>query len=274
MEQINMILQDKVVVVTGGAGLIGKGFIESIVQHGGIGVIADINLEAAKAAKQTICEKLTNSSSQQLASDISTRIDCVMLDITSKTSFEQAIETIHTHYGKIDALVNNAYPRTAMWGKKNFFEVEYEDFCANINLQMGGYFLSSQQFAKYFKKQGFGNIISMSSIQGVYAPKFDTYIGTQMDSPIEYSMIKAGICHMTRYMAKYLANTGIRANAIAPGGILDNQPQSFLARYRKHCTSKGMLDPQDLSGTLIFLLSDASLYINGQVIVVDDGWGL
>ncbi len=269
-----MILQDKVVVVTGGAGLIGKGCIESIVQHGGIGVIADINLEAAKAAKQTICEKLTNSSSQQLASDISTRIDCVMLDITSKTSFEQAIETIHTHYGKIDALVNNAYPRTAMWGKKNFFEVEYEDFCANINLQMGGYFLSSQQFAKYFKKQGFGNIISMSSIQGVYAPKFDTYIGTQMDSPIEYSMIKAGICHMTRYMAKYLANTGIRANAIAPGGILDNQPQSFLARYRKHCTSKGMLDPQDLSGTLIFLLSDASLYINGQVIVVDDGWGL
>ncbi len=274
MEQINMILQDKVVVVTGGAGLIGKGFIESIVQHGGIGVIADINLEAAKAAKQAICEKLTNSSSQQLASDISTRIDCVMLDIISKTSLEQAIETIHTHYGKIDALVNNAYPHTAMWGKKNFFEVEYEDFCANINLQMGGYFLSSQQFAKYFKKQGFGNIISMSSIQGVYAPKFDTYIGTQMDSPIEYSMIKAGICHMTRYMAKYLANTGIRANAIAPGGILDNQPQSFLARYRKHCTSKGMLDPQDLSGTLIFLLSDASLYINGQVIVVDDGWGL
>ena len=95
-----------------------------------------------------------------------------------------------------------------------------------------------------------------------------------MDSPIEYSIIKAGVCHMTSSMAKYLANTGIRANAIAPGGILDNQPQSFLDKYRSYCTSKGMLNPQDLCGALIFLLSESSRYINGQVLVVDDGWGL
>lgn len=263
-----MILKDKVVVVTGGAGLIGRGFIEAIIRHGGIGVIADINLAAAEAAKSAVCQNLKD---EHLNVD---SIFCIELDITSKTSLESAITTLHSRFGKIDALVNNAYPRTAMWGKKNFFEVEYDDFCANMNMQMGGYLLSSQQFAKYFKQQGYGNIISMSSIQGVYAPKFDTYIGTQMDSPVEYSIIKAGVCHMTRYMAKYLANTGIRANAIAPGGILDNQPQNFLERYRGHCTSKGMLDPQDLSGTLVFLLSDASAYINGQILVVDDGWGL
>lgn len=274
-----MILKDKVIVVTGGAGLIGKGFIESIVLHGGIGVIADLNLELAHKAKDSIIKKLQacpspiNSTSLDLI-DLEQRIYCLSLDITSKASLTQAIEELHARYGKIDALVNNAYPRTQMWGKKNFFEVEYEDFCANMNMQMGGYLLTSQQFAKYFKTQGHGNIVSMSSIQGVYAPKFDTYIGTQMDSPVEYSIIKAGVCHMTRYMAKYLANTGIRANAIAPGGILDNQPQSFLERYRSHCTSKGMLDPQDLSGTLVFLLSDASTYINGQILVVDDGWGL
>lgn len=264
-----MILQDKVIVVTGGAGLIGKGFIESIVQHGGIGVIADISLEAANAAKESICSKL--AASHPNAGD---RIFCLTLDITSKQSLQDALQTLHKQYGRIDALVNNAYPRTPMWGKKNFFEVEFEDFCANMNMQMGGYLLSSQQFAKYFKTQGYGNIVSMSSIQGVYAPKFDTYEGTQMDSPIEYSIIKAGVCHMTRYMAKYLANTGIRANAIAPGGILDRQPQSFLERYKAHCTSKGMLDPEDLSGTLIFLLSDASRYMNGQILIVDDGWGL
>lgn len=274
-----VILKNKVIVVTGGAGLIGKGFIESIALHGGIGVIADLNLDLAHKAKDSIIKKFQThpSSTDSIALDLISleqRIYCLSLDITSKTSLIQAIEELHNHYGRIDALVNNAYPRTQMWGKKNFFEVEYEDFCANMNMQMGGYLLSSQQFAKYFKTQGHGNIVSMSSIQGVYAPKFDTYIGTQMDSPIEYSIIKAGVCHMTRYMAKYLANTGIRANAIAPGGILDNQPQSFLEKYKSHCTSKGMLDPQDLSGVLVFLLSDASAYINGQILVVDDGWGL
>lgn len=269
-----MILKDKVVVVSGGAGLIGKGFIKAIVEHGGSGIIADINMQAAQEAKAHIIQAICEDTHKPPTQNIESKILCISLDITSKQSITQALQAIHEQCGKIDALVNNAYPRTTMWGKKNFFEVEYEDFCANMNLQMGGYLLCSQQFAKYFKTQGFGNIISISSIQGVYAPKFDTYIGTQMDSPIEYSIIKAGVCHMTRYMAKYLANTGIRANAIAPGGILNDQPQSFLERYRGHCTSKGMLDPEDLSGTLVFLLSDASKYINGQVIVVDDGWGL
>ncbi len=269
-------LQHQVIVITGGAGLIGRSFVRAVVQNGGIGIIADINQELANKAKKDIIEELRADKQTQSAkeSQLDSMIDVVSLDITSKQSLESAIGYLHTKYGKINGLVNNAYPRTAMWGKKNFFEVEYEDFCANMNMQMGGYLLTSQQFAKYFKTQGFGNIVSISSIQGVYAPKFDTYIGTQMDSPIEYSIIKAGVCHMTRYMAKYLANTNIRANAIAPGGILDKQPESFLKRYREHCTSKGMLDPQDLAGTLVFLLSDASKYINGQVLIVDDGWGL
>lgn len=259
-------LKNKVIVVTGGAGLIGRAFVKAIVENGGIAIIADINLELAIRAKEMIERELEN--------DNCVKIECIQLDITSKQSLIDVIGKLHDGFGKIDAIVNNAYPRTSMWGKKNFFEVEYEDFCANMNMQMGGYLLTSQQFAKYFRQQGFGNIISISSIQGVYAPKFDTYEGTSMDSPVEYSIIKAGVCHMTRYLAKYLANTGIRVNAIAPGGILDNQPESFLKRYRGYCTSKGMLEPSDLSGTLVFLLSDFSKYINGQVLVVDDGWGL
>ena len=256
-------LNGLIVVVTGGAGLIGRSFVESIVKNRGVAIMADIDLDSALAVKNRLVENVNGA-----------KIECLKLDITSKESLLNLIEEVHKKYGHIDALVNNAYPRTNMWGKKNFLEVEYEDFCANMNMQMGGYLLTSQQFAKYFKKQGHGNIVSISSIQGVYAPKFDTYEGTSMDSPIEYSIIKAGVCHMTRYMAKYLANTGIRANAIAPGGILDKQPQSFLDKYKKYCTSKGMLNPEDLCGTLIFLLSEASLYINGQILVVDDGWGL
>lgn len=256
-------LKNKVVVVTGGAGKIGKEFIKAIVQNNGIGVIADID------------ENLGFKTKNQLSSELHCEnIDFVKLDITSKDSLNETISVLNNKYGKIDALVNNAYPRTKNWGKKGFFELEYDEICANLSMHLGGYILTSQEFAKYFKKQGYGNIISISSIMGVYAPKFENYIGTNMQSPIEYSVIKAGIIHMSRYLAKFLKNTGIRSNVIAPGGILENQPESFLKAYRNCCVSKGMLNPQDLSGTLIYLLSDASKFLTGQTIIVDDGWGV
>lgn len=256
-------LKNKLIVVSGGAGLIGASFIEAIVQNQGIAIIADLNLTLANELKEKLKDKYKYEN-----------IESISLDITSKKSLQDCISYLDDKYGKIDALVNNAYPRTKNWGQKSFYEIEYEDFCLNMNMQMGGYLLSSQQFAIYFKKQGFGNIISISSIQGVYTPKFDTYKDTNMTSPIEYSIVKAGVNHMTKYLAKYFANTLIRVNAIAPGGIFDHQPESFLKRYRDYCTSKGMLDAQDLNGSLVFLLSDHSKFINGQVLIVDDGWGL
>lgn len=254
-------LKDKVIVVTGGAGKLGKSACQAIIENHGIAIIADISKENGGRVQQEI------DPSKQYS-------QVVVMDIISKQSIVQTINEIHQKYGKIDALVNNAYPYTKNWGKNNFYNFDFEDFCENMKLQLGGYVLTSQLFTLYFKKQGFGNIISMSSIFGVYAPKFQNYEGTDMDAVVDYSIIKAGLNHMTRWMAKYLANTGIRVNAIAPGGILDNQPQSFLEKYRKCCTSKGMLDAEDINGTLLYLLSDMSKYVNGQVIVVDDGWGL
>lgn len=257
-------LKGKVIVVTGGAGKIGKSSCKAIVENGGIAIIADISQEYGEEAQKEI----DPSGKRSLV---------VVMDIISKESIRQAIDTIHRKYGRIDALVNNAYPYTKNWGKNNFYNFDFEDFCENMKLQLGGYVLTSQLFTLYFKDQSFGNIISMSSIFGVYAPKFENYEGTDMDAVVDYSIIKAGLNHMTRWMAKYLANTGIRINAIAPGGIYDHvnpQPQSFLEKYRKCCTSKGMLDSEDINGTLLFLLSDMSKYVNGQVIIVDDGWGL
>jgi len=176
-------------------------------------------------------------------------------------------------YKRIDALVNNAYPRNKNYGKY-FFDVEYSDFVENIGLNLGGYFTASQQFAKYFQKQNYGNIINISSIYGVVAPRFEIYEGTTMTVPVEYAAIKSGLIHLTKYMAKYFKGMNIRVNTLTPGGIFDHQPQAFLDKYKDQCLSKGMLDKSDLKGTLVYLLSDMSKYVNGQNIVIDDGFAL
>ena len=95
-----------------------------------------------------------------------------------------------------------------------------------------------------------------------------------MNSPVEYSAIKSGVISITKYLAKYYAGQNIRVNCVSPGGILDGQPNLFLERYRSSCNNKGMLESNDIVGAIVFLLSDASMFITGQNIVVDDGWSL
>jgi NAD(P)-dependent dehydrogenase (short-subunit alcohol dehydrogenase family) len=153
-------------------------------------------------------------------------------------------------------------------------EVEYHDFCESLSLHLGGYFLVSQRFAMAFRSQGRGNIVNISSIYGLFAPRFELYEGTHMTSAVEYAAIKAGIVSLTRYFAQYYLRDGVRCNSIAPGGIRDNQPEEFMSRYDSMCGDKGLLDPADVAGALTFLLSDASKYMTGQVLVVDNGWSL
>ena len=253
-------LDNQVVVITGGAGLLGQKFTRAIAAQGGRPVIADIRIEAADAAARQINSELSRN-----------QVSAIEIDITSKESLQRAINDLRSRYGRIDALVNNAYPRNKNYGRK-FEEVEYTDFCENINLHLGGYFLASQQFALFFKGQGYGNIITVSSIYGTVAPRFDIYADTSMTMPVEYAAIKSALLHLNAYMLKYFQGSGIRFNCLSPGGILDSQPEPFLQRYAAYSQSKGMLNPEDITGALIFLLSVQSQYINGQNIVVDDGW--
>ena len=255
-------LKGKVIVITGGAGLIGKEFVKAVVENKGIAIIADINKEFGVKAKEDLSKELNTAS-----------IDFVKLDITSKSSLNECIQYLEKKYQRIDALVNNAYPRNKNYGR-HFFDVEYEDFIQNLGLNLGGYFTASQQFAQYFKKQGYGNIINISSIYGVVAPRFELYDNTPMTMPVEYAAIKSGLIHLTKYMAKYFKGMNIKVNALSPGGIFDHQPEVFLAKYKEKCLNKGMLDKSDLKGTLVYLLSDMSRYVNGQNIIVDDGFTL
>jgi NAD(P)-dependent dehydrogenase (short-subunit alcohol dehydrogenase family) len=106
------------------------------------------------------------------------------------------------------------------------------------------------------------------------APRFEVYENTAMTMPVEYAVVKSALLHLTRYMAKYYKGQNIRVNAISPGGILDRQPEQFVARYNASCMSKGMLEKGDLVGTLLYLLSDQSRFVTGQNIIIDDGFTL
>jgi NAD(P)-dependent dehydrogenase (short-subunit alcohol dehydrogenase family) len=255
-------LKDKVIVITGGAGLLGKEFIKAVIEEKAIAIIADINEELGNMAKDELSKELKTEN-----------IDFIKLDITSKESLRNCLNYLDEKYNKVDALVNNAYPRNKNYGK-HFFDVEYDDFTQNIGLNLGGYFTTSQQFAEYFKVQGYGNIINISSIYGIVAPKFEIYNGTTMTVPVEYAAIKSGLIHLTKYMAKYFKGMNIKVNTLSPGGIFDNQNGIFIEQYNNECINKGMLDKSDLKGSLIYLLSDMSKYVNGQNIVVDDGFVL
>lgn len=250
-------LKNKVIVVTGGAGAIGRTFVRCISDRGGIAIVADINLDAAEL----------------LAQDCTGNAYAAHLDITSKDSVIALISDLMHRYGHIDALVNNAYPRNKNYGKK-LEDVTYNDFCENVNMHLGGYFLVAQQFCLAFNKQGYGNIINMSSIYGSMTPRFEIYEGTSMTMPVEYAAIKSAIEHLTRYFAQYFKGEGIRVNCLSPGGILAGQPTDFLAAYNNHCATKGMLDADDLLGALMFLLSDESTFMNGQNLILDDGFSL
>ena len=252
------LVRDKVVIVTGGAGLLGRTFCQAIADNGGIAVVAEYDIAIA----EKLCTSLENAS-----------IVPAQVNITDKNSIKALIATISEKYGRIDALVNSAYPRNKNYGK-HFFDVAYSDFCENVGMNLGGYFLTSQQFAAYFEKQGYGNIINLASIYGVIAPRFEIYDNTPMTMPVEYAAIKSGLIHLTKYMAKYFKGKNIRVNTISLGGIEDKQPEPFLKAYKEFCLNKGMLNAKDISGTVLYLLSDLSEFVNGQNIVVDDGFTL
>ena len=250
----------QIVVVAGGAGLLGQAFVRAIARTGGIPIIADIDEDKAKY----LAKKINSENNSDTA-------DYIQMNITSKTSVKNALNCVLSKHKNIDALVNSAYPRNSEYGRK-FEDVTYESFCENLNLHLGGYFLTAQQFAEYFKTKKRGSIITVASIYGVVSPRFDIYKNTKMTMPVEYSAIKSALIHLNKYMMAYYKGSKIRFNCISPGGILSDQPEEFLCKYNEFGQKKGMLYPEDIAKTLIYLLSPNAEFINGQNIIIDDGW--
>jgi NAD(P)-dependent dehydrogenase (short-subunit alcohol dehydrogenase family) len=240
-------LKDKIIIVTGGSGLIGKGIVNKITEEGGIAINADINV-------------LTNN-------DLSN----ILCDITNENSIQNVVDTIISKYGKIDGLVNNAYPRSPDWGR-SFENVSYESWRTNIDWQLNSVFIFCKKVLVEMKKRSSGSIVNIGSTYGVVSPDFSIYEGTTITSDPTYSAIKGGVINFTKYLAAYFGEFGIRANCISPGGIFDNQNPLFVERYTKKVPLKRMGTPADIAGPVSFLLSQDAKYITGHNLMVDGGW--
>lgn len=251
-------LTGKVIVVTGGAGLIGQAYVKGLASSGATVYIAEINLDRAESARAALAET-------------GGKIRSVALDITQESSVDQCLATILTQHRQIDGWINNAYPRTKDWGLK-FEEIPFASWRQNVDMHLNGYCLCCQKVAEAMKKQRSGSLINMASTYGIVAPDFSVYEGTSMTMPAAYAAIKGGLINFTRYLASYYGPHGVRVNCISPGGVFDNQPESFVKNYRQKTPLRRMATPDDLAGAAVFLCSDASSYVTGHNLIVDGGW--
>jgi len=247
-----MALTDKVVVVLGGGGLLGSAFVRACANEGAKVVIGDIE-EPANLSEGAVF---------------------VQCDVTNEESMRALVSKVRKDFERIDAVVNATYPsNTKVTQGGKFDEENVDDMLENASLQFRTCLTTVRAFTPVFKEQRKGSVIFISSIYGIVAPRFELYEGLSMMQPVEYAAAKGGIVSMTRYFASLLGKDGIRVNAISPGGIEGNYPQSFIDAYSKHLLlGKGLLRPEQVAGAVVFLASDASEMMTGQNLVVDGGW--
>lgn len=254
------LLENKTILVAGAGGLLGTRLVPALLKQGAHVIAADIHLEAMRGRLASLGVDLQNE-----------KLSCYELDVTK----EESVKAFFNQQAQqIVGAVNATYPRNKTYGK-HFFDVSLESFNENLSLHLGSAFLFTQQSAAYFKRQlqPF-SLVNISSIYGVVAPKFEIYNNTPMTMPVEYAAIKSAIQHLNKYVVSYVNDSRFRINCVSPGGIFDHQPDAFLQAYRDKTHGAGMLDVEEVVGSVLFLLSEQSLYVTGQNIVVDDGFSL
>ena len=247
-------LRDKVVVLTGGAGLYGRGLVRDLASAGAELVIASRNLEA-----------LENVAKEEREAGY--KVTAFQLDQGDEASVVALRDAVLAQFGRIDGLVNNAVARPM----KSPDSVE--GWVESMRVNATGLYLITHILGKMICQQGKGSIVNIGSMQGMIGPSFELYAGTNMGvPPPDYFFHKGGMINFTRYYASLFGQQGVRVNCLSPGGFFNNQPEPFLTRYNEHTMLNRMADPEDLGGSVIFLLSDASKYITGANLAVDGGY--
>jgi|TARA_B110000008_G_C16897418_1_gene535305 NAD(P)-dependent dehydrogenase (short-subunit alcohol dehydrogenase family) len=257
-------LNGKVIIVTGAAGLMGVQHCEAILSQNGIPILLDLDLRRLQKLKLKIDKKFA------------TDVQIFAVDITSETEIESCCRSLVKKFNNIHGLINNAANNPKVENPKHSFSNELPSFSLEIwekDIAVGltGAFLCTKHFGNLISqnKNG-GSIINISSDLGLIGPKQSLYSKKNF-KPVSYSVVKSGIIGLTRYTSTYWAEKNVRCNALCPGGIENNQPAVFLQKISKEIPLGRLAKKNEYQGAIIWMLSDASSYLNGAIIPVDGG---
>jgi len=252
---------NRVIVITGAAGLLGSEYADGFCQAGGNVVLADKNFEK--------CKKLA----AKLEKKYGVKPLPIKLDVTNPNSIKKMIVHITKKFSKIDVLVNNAiYPEIGKIKKTKFEDFPLDIWKKGIDVNLTGMFLCSQQIGEIMKRQKNGVIINISSIYGIKGPDQRIYGKTKIIKSALYATTKGAVINFTKYLASYWNRTGIRVNTLSLGGVEENQDRDFKKKYSDKTMIGRMAKKDEYVGALLFLSSDASSYMTGSNLVIDGGW--
>ena len=254
---------DKVVMITGGAGNLGKKIAETFVSLGASVILVDRNhVELRK-----VVDDLTIS--------LKGKIESITCDLEIEEQRLLLIEEFQESARRIDVLINNAafVGSSELKGWNTSFELQsVEAWRRALEVNVTSAFQLVQGLVNVLRRSSSPSIINIASIYGVYAPDWRLYEDTSINNPAAYSVSKAGLIQLTKWMGSLLG-PDIRVNAISPGGIARNQPTKFVEKYISRTSLGRMAEEEDLVGAVVFLASPASKYMTGQNMVIDGGWG-
>ena len=254
-------LSEKVVFLTGAAGLLGTQYATALSSVGANVVLADINYNKCKKIEKELKEKNNVSPFS------------IKMDISNKKSIDNAIAKVMKKFSKIDVLVNNAvFPETQKERSIQFEKFPLELWNDIFAVNVTGVFLCNQKIGSIMVKQKKGSIINISSMYGVVAADQRIYGNSGLNSTAAYAVTKSSLFNFTRYLASYWRNTGVRINTLTLGGVENNQDPKFIQKYSEKTMIGRMAKKNEFTGALIFLASDASSYMTGSNMVVDGGW--
>lgn len=248
-------LEGKIVLLTGGAGIYGRGLAADLASAGAHVVLAARNLVACQEVAASLVE------AGLLA-------EALAFNQADSSSIQRLADTVVEKWGRLDGLVNNAVSRP-MKGPQGSID-EWEE---SMKVNATGVFAMHKIFGKIMVAQKAGSIVNISSIQGVVGPSLSLYAGTDMQGPPpDYFFHKAGMINLSRYFAAHLGADNVRVNSVVPGGFQSGVPDLFVERYAEQTFLRRMAHQSDLGGAVIFLLSEASRYVTGISLPVDGGY--
>jgi NAD(P)-dependent dehydrogenase (short-subunit alcohol dehydrogenase family) len=256
-------LDGKVAIITGAAGLLGLQHAIALSEFGARVTLTDLDLES--------CEKRARQINQE--SKVETL--AIRSDVTSQPSWQSLLERVLSSFGQVDILVNNAafttQSRSANYNA-SFANFPLEDWRQILEVNLTGTYIGCQVIGSQMVKQKAGSIINMASLYGVVSPHHRMYSGTEIHQPAAYSISKAGVIALTRYLGTLWADHGVRVNCITPGGVYNEHSDAFSSRYAALSPIGRMAGKEEMRGALVYLASTASAYCTGHNLVVDGGW--